>query len=110
MRRTILFLVFIAGCTRHDVPVPLDRQTFVQVYADMEATLWSLKRMTGDTTVIAHAADSVLAAHQVTPERYRATVKWYAEDWTRWKGFYDDVGKLLEDRARKELLRTPATR
>ncbi len=108
MRTTsfLFLLVFLAGCSRN-TSVPLDRQTFVDVYADLEATLWAVKRTTGDTTVIARAADSVLAAHQVTPDRYRATVKWYAEDWRRWKGFYDDVAKTLEDRARKETRQPP---
>ncbi len=104
MRTTLLLLVlFLAGCARHSTHVrPLDRTTFTTVYVDLEATLWALKRTTGDTLVIARAADSVLASHGVTREQYMATVEWYNDDWTRWKGFYDDVGKQLEERSKAE--------
>jgi len=103
MRALILSLaVLLMSCTAHRSPVkPLDRKTFAAVYADMEATLWALKRTTGDTLVLSRAADSVLAAHGVTRDSYRATVDLYNRDLMSWKGFYDEVGKQLEDRAKQ---------
>ena len=99
----IFFLLVLIGCGRGPSgPKPLDRQQFVALYADLEATLWSATRTTADTVALAHVADSVLAAHAINRDQYLETLRWYNEDATRWKGFFDEVGKILEDRSKAE--------
>ena len=98
---TLLLILSLAGCsglTRETTP--LDRQTFVAVYADLEATLWSSMRASADAIVLGHAADSVFADHHISRDQYLATIRWYNKDLVRWKGFFDDVGKKLEERSR----------
>jgi len=104
--RSIIALpaLLLAACTpaRHE-PAPLERQSFVSVYADLEATLWRAMRTTSDTLALGRVADSVLADHHVSRPQYLATVEWYNEDLNRWRGFYDEAGKILEERSRSEL-------
>jgi len=106
MRTLCLVLpLLVAGCIRPgQEPAPLERQTFVAVYADLEATLWKTTRGTSDTIALGRAADSIFAEHHVTRAQYLATLQWYDEDLGRWKGFYDEAGKILEERSRTELM------
>lgn len=108
MSPRILFFVLLCAlpaCNcRNQEDRPLDRQAFALLYTDLSATLWKAKRVTSDSLTLAHVADSVLVANGVTHRRYDATLAWYKADPERWKGFFDDVGKLLDDRARQEAM------
>ena len=94
-------LLTLTGCTlMHRESTPLERQTFIAVYVDLQTALWSAMRTTADTVVLGVVADSVFARNHVSRDQYRATVRWYNEDVVRWKGFFDDVAKALEERSR----------
>jgi hypothetical protein len=99
-------LCLLPGCNwLNPEDKPLSRQEFASLYADLTASLWNAKRSTADSLALARVADSVLAARNVTHRRYDATLAWFKADPERWKGFFDEVGKLLDDRAREEALR-----
>lgn len=102
----VISISTLAACNwRNQDNRPLDRQSFVSLHADLTATLWKAKRVTADSTALARVADSVIAAHGVTRQRYELTYSWYNADPERWKGFFDEVGKVLEERARQEATR-----
>jgi hypothetical protein len=109
MAARILFtfiLCLLPACNwRNPEDRPLERQQFASLYAELTASLWNAKRSTADTLALAHVADSVLAAHSVSHRRYDATLAWFNADPERWKGFFDEVGGLLDNRAKEEALR-----
>ena len=103
--RILLFLLLLVlpGCNwRKAENRPLDREAFASLYADLVRTLWKAKRVTADSVALAKIADSVIVASGVTRGRYEMTLAWYNSDPLRWKGLFDEVGKILEERAREE--------
>ncbi len=88
----------------------LDRHTFAEAYADVTASVWAAKRVTSDTTRLAGVADSVLTSRGITREQYQKTFEWYNADVERWRNFYDDVTKILEERSRREAESAAASR
>ncbi len=107
----LILSLAVSGClpgkSRGDL---LDRRGFAETYSDITASVWAAKRTTSDTVALARVADSVLSARGITPEQYRRTVEWYNADAERWRGFYDEVTKILEDRSRREAERAAELR
>jgi len=46
---------------------------------------------------VAARADVILNEAGVSRREVEATVRWFNEDVTRWRGFYDAVVKAMED-------------
>lgn len=99
----LLSLFILPACNwRNSEDRALERPAFVSLYADLTATLWKTRRATADSVVLGRVADSVLAANGVSRRRYEATWRWYNADPERWKSFFDEVGKVLDERAKQE--------
>jgi hypothetical protein len=86
----------LASCAKqtHQEKV-LENETFAQIYIALQEEGTRLRNVSPDST---HVFDpkSVLSAFNVSEEEFRATVRFYNEDLTRWKVFFSEVAKQSE--------------
>ena len=75
---------------------------FVSVYARLTTATVTARPVPPDSLGSAHMVDSILALEGVTREQFNATVRWYNQDVTRWKPFFDEVVQALEDSVRRQ--------
>ncbi len=88
----------LAGsCSRSQEPRPLDQRRFAQLYVQLNRAGVSVRDMGSDTAAARRRADNVLRRAGVSRQEVEATVRWYNEDVTRWKGFFDAVMKVATD-------------
>jgi len=73
----------------------LENETFAQIYIAFQEEGTRFRNVSPDS---AHVFDpeSVLSGFNVSEEEFRATVRFYNEDLTRWKGFFSEVVKQSE--------------
>ena len=100
---TIALLLFpLSSCQQkppaHVIPEP----KFVSVYARLTTASVTARPLPADSLGPARIVDSILTLEGVTREQFEATVRWYNQDVTRWKPFFDEVVAALEDSVRMQ--------
>jgi hypothetical protein len=96
---TLLACALIAGCQIGKNPTgTLDRETFLAVYCDLLQESLRGRNVGADPRTAKQNAEVVLAKRGVSRAQFDSTTSWYNADVKRWKGFFDDVAKELENR------------
>jgi hypothetical protein len=94
------FLVPLGSCRHEGQSNILPESKFVSVYARLTAVTVTARPVPPDSLGSARLVDSILTLEGVTREQFDATVRWYNEDVQRWKPFFDQVVRALEDSVR----------
>ncbi len=87
----------LAGSCNRGEPRPLDQRQFAQLYVQLTRAGVSVRDLASDTLAARRRADEVLRRAGVSRQEVEATVRWYNEDVTRWKGLFDEVMKIATD-------------
>jgi hypothetical protein len=103
MRRLpVLSLIVLLASCRHGAGSPPDgvigHDQFVKAYAALLENRGARPPMQKDTLAMSRGADSVLARFGATREQFQKTVAWYNADVQRWRGYMDEVTRILEER------------
>jgi hypothetical protein len=100
VRRILLPLaacLLAASCGRHEGSRVLGESEFASVYTRLVRGGSSVREVGSDTALARGRAAEILRASGVSREEVEATVRWYNDDVTRWKGFYDEVMRIAAD-------------
>ncbi|HEX9006380.1 MAG TPA: hypothetical protein VF889_03730 [Bacteroidota bacterium] len=88
----------LAGsCSPRGEPRPLDQEQFARLYVQLTRAGVSVRDLASDTLAARRRADDVLRRAGVSRSEVEATVRWYNEDVTRWKGLFDEVMRIATD-------------
>ncbi|MCC6397178.1 MAG: DUF4296 domain-containing protein [Bacteroidetes bacterium] len=95
----LLAMLFLTSCDAGRRPAGvLDQERFVAVYCDLLQQTLRSRNTRADPSTAAANAQAVLDSAGVSRDSYQATYRWYNEDVTRWKAFWEEVTKELERR------------
>jgi hypothetical protein len=70
------------------------------LYADMLDAAVEARRAHLDSTAAGARTDSVLAAYGTSRQEFLSTLEWYNADVGRWKPFWEEVVRVLDERSR----------
>ena len=107
MRYLITVLIFAASiampcCGNDGNPAgTLSRDTYLSVYCDLLQESLRGRNAGADPRTAKQNAEAVLSKHGVSRAQFDSTTRWYNEDVRRWKGFFDDAARELEQRELK---------
>lgn len=99
---TAVLLLAISSCREKQPANVLPEPKFVSVYARLTTATVTARPVPPDSLGSAQIVDSILALEGVTREQFEATVHWYNEDVERWKPFFDEVVRALEDSVQRQ--------
>jgi hypothetical protein len=92
-------LLFLISCDSGRRPSGvMDEERFVTVYCDLLQQSLRSRNTRADPSTAAANAQAILDSAGVSRDSYQATYRWYNEDVTRWKAFWEEVTKELERR------------
>jgi len=97
-----ILLLSQTSCQKKEPTSALPESKFVSVYAKLTSASVTARPVPPDSLGSARMVDSILALEGVTREQFDATVRWYDEDVQRWRPFFDEVVRALEDSVRKQ--------
>ncbi len=89
--------LLLASCGRQAGGRVLDERQFATLYVQLTRAGVSVRDMASDSATARRKADEVLRRAGVSRRDVETTVRWYNEDVTRWRGFFDDVMKIAAD-------------
>jgi hypothetical protein len=96
----LVLLAFVLGmgsCRQDgDHSKPLDRDRFVRVYAELLESAQKVGTSPPDS-VRTPEMTQILKRNEITEEQFRSSVDSYRLNVAQWKGFYDEVLKVLEE-------------
>ena len=102
---SIALVFLLAGCTQQNTPVHiLDKEKFPAVYVALMEAKAKRTRLTDHTvdTTFAKDKEEIFTKFGATEEEFRATVLSYGSDVRKWREFYDDVVRRLEQKSREK--------
>jgi hypothetical protein len=101
MRASLILLVCLlaAGCQPSTPPAgTIERQKFISIYCDLLQESVRSRNSGADLKTAKDNADSILARNGVTRAEFDSTTHWFNADVRRWRSFFDDAAKELENR------------
>ena len=103
MRQIVIIVSMLALCACSDQkaePVEgIDSEQFELIYLELVDSAQAVQAK--PDSLLSPVAERILARHQVTAEQFRATVKEYNKDTQRWKKFYDNVLRRIDERTKR---------
>jgi len=95
----LLICLLITGCQRNaQPPGTIERQKFITVYCDLLQESVRSKNSGADPKTAESNADSILARNGVTRAEFDSTTHWFNADVRRWRSFFDEAARELENR------------
>jgi hypothetical protein len=98
----LMLLVPIASCRQERDANILPESKFVSVYGRLTTASVTARPPLPDSLARKEFVDSVLALEGVTRDQFETTIRWYNEDVQRWRSFFDEVVRALEDSVRTQ--------
>lgn len=99
----LLLSIVLWGCTQKHQPSEgaIPKDTFIQLYIDL-LIAGEMGYLSSNDSTSKKVIDSLYTRYGVTDAQVRMTMEEYNKDLRRWKDFYDEVTRRLEEKQKEE--------
>lgn len=104
MKKNLLTILLTVSCSCTTNITPqnvIERKIFVAMYVMLLDSAQVVQSAPGDST-LSPVAMRILKRHEATPEEFKATILFYNSDTRKWKEFYEEVVKTIDERMLKK--------
>jgi hypothetical protein len=92
-----LLLILFSSCSRNNTgEQAIPEEKFVKFYSDLLILENEIKPAKPDTVAFKRRIDSLYRAYNIDSAAVNKTIKYYSDDITRWKTFYEKVTLNLQ--------------
>lgn len=103
--RFVLLMMLVWGCKGEKQPKDMiEKEKFEAIYVELLDSASRVEKDSADVTMSPPAA-RILKRHQVSVDQLKATVNYYNADTKRWRLFYEDVVKRVNEQSLKNTTR-----
>ena len=102
-RFLILILIFSTySCSKKEPRTDvIEKERFEEVYVELLDSAQVIQSAPMDST-LSPVAERILDRHEIPIEQFKATVRFYNADAKKWKEFFEDVVKRIDERRNKK--------
>ena len=98
----LLFTITMTSCeVQRETTHVIEPKKFAAIYAELLEAAVRTRQSGTDSVSAAKNTEAVLARSETTREEFQVTVHWYNADVRRWKPFFEEVVKKLEENTKR---------
>lgn len=104
MNRFLIPILILSTCScskEEPRSAVVEKDKFESVYVELLDSAQVIQSAPTDST-LSPVAERILKRHEIPIEQFKATVRFYNADAKKWKEFFEDVVKRIDERRNKK--------